>query len=59
VLNAGREVLFLGAGANKAEAVRAVLAGPKPAEPLPARRVRPRTGTLTWLLDEAAAAGLG
>jgi len=59
VLNAGWEVLFLVAGANKAEAVRAVLTGPPPAEPLPARRVRPRRGTLTWLLDEAAAGGLG
>lgn len=58
VLNAARGVLFLVAGANKVAAVAAVLAGPEPPEPLPARRARPRQGRLTWLLDAAAAAGL-
>ena len=56
VLNAARQVMFLVAGANKAAAVRAVLAGPEPSDPLPARRVRPAQGTVTWLLDEPAAA---
>jgi 6-phosphogluconolactonase len=58
VLNAARQVLFLVAGASKAAAVRGVLTGPEPADPLPARRVQPTDGGLTWLLDEAAAAGL-
>ncbi|MCX6028615.1 MAG: 6-phosphogluconolactonase [Chloroflexi bacterium] len=57
-LNAAARVMFLVAGAAKAETVRAVLTGPEPAEPLPARRVRLRNGRLVWLLDEAAAAGL-
>jgi 6-phosphogluconolactonase len=58
VLNAGRNVLFLVAGANKAAAVNSALAGPEPSEPPPARRVQPAQGNLVWLLDTAAAAGL-
>jgi 6-phosphogluconolactonase len=58
VLNAAEHVMFLASGAGKAQAVAAVLDGPEPESPLPARRVRPRSGQLTWLLDTAAAAGL-
>lgn len=58
VLNAARHVLFLVAGAAKATAVAAALTGPEPAEPVPARRVQPRAGQLTWLLDQAAAGEL-
>jgi 6-phosphogluconolactonase len=57
-INAARQVLFLVAGASKAAALAAVLTGHEPADPLPARRVRPAVGGLTWLLDQAAAAGL-
>lgn len=58
VLNAGRSVLFLVAGASKAATVRDVLTGPIPDDPPPARRVQPIHGQLTWLLDTAASAGL-
>src|SRR5207237_7952402 len=55
-INAARHVLFLIAGAEKARAVAAALRDP--ASTLPAARVRPRDGVLTWLLDRAAAAAL-
>jgi 6-phosphogluconolactonase len=58
VLNASRNVLFLVTGSGKAAAVCAVLQGPEPNEPLPARRVQPAQGRLVWLLDSSAAAGL-
>jgi 6-phosphogluconolactonase len=58
VLNAAEHVMFLVAGASKAPAVAAILSGPEPEDPLPARRVRPRSGRITWLLDRAAAAQL-
>src|SRR5262249_43975739 len=58
VLNAARQVLFLVAGANKAEAVRDVLEGQPPRTRRPAAGVRPADGSVTWLLDEAAAGRL-
>jgi 6-phosphogluconolactonase len=54
-LNAARQVLFLVAGANKAEPVRDVLEGQAPRERRPAAGVRPAEGIVTWLLDEVAA----
>lgn len=57
-LNAARAVIFLVAGAEKAATLARVLEGPSASEELPAQAVRPREGTLTWLLDAAAAAGL-
>ena len=58
VLNAAAAVLFLVAGERKAGAVARVLGRSRSAEPLPAALVRPGDGTLTWLLDRAAARGL-
>jgi 6-phosphogluconolactonase len=58
VLNAAERVMFLVSGASKAAAVAAVLGGPPPDVALPARRVQPRSGQTTWLLDRAAAAEL-
>lgn len=55
VLNAAAVILFLVSGEAKAEALRAVLEPTRPEPPLPARLVRPRDGTLTWLVDAAAA----
>jgi 6-phosphogluconolactonase len=54
-LNAARQVLFLVAGARKAEPVRDVLEGGAAPQKRPAAGVRPKDGTVTWLLDEAAA----
>jgi 6-phosphogluconolactonase len=58
VLNAARAVVFLVSGANKAEALRDVLEGRPSREQRPAAAVRPVEGTLTWLVDEAAAGRL-
>ena len=52
-LNSAENVIFLVAGADKAEAVRKVIEGP-PGE-LPAQRIQPLDGSLSWFLDEAAA----
>lgn len=58
VFNDAQHVIFLVTGADKAPAVKEVLAGKYRPKELPAQRIRPRFGTLTWLLDEAAAAQL-
>jgi 6-phosphogluconolactonase len=58
VLNAAKTVAFLVAGPDKADSVRLVWGGEaSPARP--ASLVRPVRGELLWLLDRAAAAGLG
>jgi len=58
LINAARHVAFLVAGAGKAERLAQVLDGPQDPEQLPSQLVRPTHGTLTWLVDEAAAAHL-
>ncbi len=55
VLNAGRLVIFLVAGADKAATVREVLQGPYQPDQLPAQLIRPTEGKLLWMLDKAAA----
>lgn len=52
-LSAAARVVFLVSGAEKADALRRVLAG---AAELPAARVRPREGAALFLADRAAAA---
>jgi 6-phosphogluconolactonase len=54
-INTARQVLFLVAGIDKAQVVQAVVEGPD--GQLPAQRIQPTAGQLTWLLD-APAAGL-
>jgi 6-phosphogluconolactonase len=56
-LNAARAVVFIVTGVEKARAVARAF-GPEADPSLPASRVRPRAGTLTVLLDPAAAAEL-
>jgi 6-phosphogluconolactonase len=58
VLNAARSVVFLVAGPNKAEALRDVLEGAASPQRRPAAGVRPAEGSVTWLVDAAATAGL-
>jgi 6-phosphogluconolactonase len=58
VLNATRELLFLVTGRNKAEAVARAFADP-PSPAAPASLIDPAGGTMTVLLDEAAAEGIG
>jgi 6-phosphogluconolactonase len=57
LFNAAREVVFLIAGADKAQAVARAFGEP-PDEDAPAAHVRPGAGTLTLVLDPAAAAEL-
>ena len=57
LFNSAREVVFLVAGADKADAVRRAFGTP-PDETAPAALVRPGAGTLTLVLDPAAAAEL-
>jgi 6-phosphogluconolactonase len=58
LFNAAHELVFLVAGADKAAAVRRAFGTP-PDETAPAALVRPGAGTLTLVLDAAAAAELG
>jgi 6-phosphogluconolactonase len=58
VLNAGRVVEFLVAGADKAPALQEVLEGNTSAELYPSKLVDPTDGKLVWMVDQAAAASL-
>ncbi len=56
-LNAARRILFLVAGAEKARILARVIGSGTVADPpLPAALVRPRHGSLLWLVDRTAAA---
>jgi len=55
LINAARDILFQVQGGDKSDAIAAIF-GLR--EDLPAGRVHPTQGNLTWLLDEAAAAKL-
>jgi 6-phosphogluconolactonase len=58
-INAARSVRFLVGGADKAAALAAVLHGaPDPAR-YPSQLIAPASGDLVFLVDQAAAAGLG
>jgi 6-phosphogluconolactonase len=57
LFNSAKEVVFLIAGADKAEAVKRAFGTPAD-EASPAAHVRPGAGTLTLILDPAAAAQL-
>ncbi len=58
LINAARRVAFLVAGEAKAGIVQEVLEGHRRREAHPSEGVQPTDGTLTWLLDEAAASRL-
>ena len=58
VLNAARRAVFLVVGEEKKDVVAAVLRSERGTPDLPASLVRPRDGSLIWVLDEAAAAAL-
>jgi 6-phosphogluconolactonase len=55
VLNNARNVIFLVAGAEKAETLQEVLEGEFKPEKLPSQNVKPENGNLYWLVDEKAA----
>jgi len=58
VVGAARRVWFLVSGADKAGMVAEVLEGLRVPKAVPAQAVAPVKGSLTWLLDQAAAAEL-
>jgi 6-phosphogluconolactonase len=58
VINSGRAVAFLIEGADKAPVIQDVFLGPYDPESKPSQLVRPDSGALTLLLDQAAAAKL-
>jgi 6-phosphogluconolactonase len=58
VINAARRVWFLVSGAAKAGMVAEVIEGLRMPNAVPAQGVAPAHGSLTWFLDEAAAAEL-
>lgn len=58
VINHGSLVCFLVTGAEKAAMVKEILNAPLGSEVYPAERIRPTSGKLLWLLDQAAASKL-
>lgn len=58
VINQGRKVAFLLEGGAKAKLLNDVLTGPYQPETYPTQLIRPASGKLTFLLDEAAASSL-
>lgn len=59
LLNASRRIWFLVSGADKAAALRAVISGDQEdSRRIPARLIRPATGSATWLVDRPAASAL-
>lgn len=58
LLNAAKHILFLVTGAEKSDAVQAVLEGGYQPEEYPAQIVRSTQGEVIWMLDTAAASKL-
>ncbi|MBW4039224.1 MAG: 6-phosphogluconolactonase [Acidobacteria bacterium] len=58
VINQAAEVVFEVEGAGKTDVLAEVLTGPREPERLPSQLIRPASGKLLFLLDEAAAAKL-
>ncbi|MEA2688177.1 MAG: 6-phosphogluconolactonase [Candidatus Eremiobacteraeota bacterium] len=57
-INAARNVAITAGGAEKADALRGVLEGPRQTDVYPAQVVSPHEGELYWFVDEAAASRL-
>ena len=58
VLNSARQVVFLVTGRNKAGILRQVLRDTQQTKILPAQRIHPTEGYVTWLIDGDAASEL-
>jgi 6-phosphogluconolactonase len=58
LINAATTVVFLVGGAGKAATLTQVLDGPVDVNALPSQVIRPVSGDLEWIVDEAAAARL-
>ncbi|HEV3087711.1 MAG TPA: 6-phosphogluconolactonase [Candidatus Elarobacter sp.] len=57
-INAARDVAITAGGSEKADALHAVLEGPKQTDVYPAQLVHPHDGALFWFVDEPAASKL-
>jgi 6-phosphogluconolactonase len=57
-INHAANIIFLVAGASKAERLREVLRGARDPLRLPAQLIQPVAGSLVWLVDKAAAGRL-
>lgn len=55
ILNNAARVVFMIHGAEKAPALKAVLEGPYEPDQLPAQIIRPKQGSVLWLVDPTAA----
>ena len=55
VLNDARCILFLAPGLSKAELLRKVLQGPHDPTRLPSQAIKPKQGSLIWMIDQDAA----
>jgi 6-phosphogluconolactonase len=58
VLNNAAQITFLVIGEEKADVVKRVIEGPRDPDNTPAQLIAPVDGTLTWILDSAAASQL-
>jgi 6-phosphogluconolactonase len=58
VINSAERVMFLVSGEKKAAAVRNILQGPQDPEEYPGQFVKPHSGEIVWLVDQAAASEL-
>jgi 6-phosphogluconolactonase len=58
IINQGKTVAFLVAGANKAAVLQEVLEGQRDPHRLPAQLIQPISGDLHWLVDQEAARNL-
>jgi 6-phosphogluconolactonase len=58
VFNSARHILFLVSGQSKSETLASVLKGGYHPDQLPAQRIQPTDGELTWFVDAAAASTL-
>ena len=57
-INAARNIAFIAGGADKAETLKGVLEGPYQPDTYPSQLIKPKDGSLLWMIDEAAAAQL-
>jgi 6-phosphogluconolactonase len=57
-INAAHSIAITAGGAEKADALREVLEGPKQTDVYPAQLIQPTHGDLRWFVDEAAASKL-
>ncbi len=57
-INNARSVAIMATGAEKADALNAVLNGPRQPDVYPSQAIHPRSGELHWFVDAAAAAKL-